>query len=166
MPERTRSRTMGNLQGFDAEVIEPMGDFTPIPKGEYLAIAIDSEFKPTKSGTGEFLQFCWELVSDGDYKSRKLWSRLNLKNASDSAVKIAQAELSSICRACGKLRPTDSNELHNIPVLLKVDLEERSDKPGDFRNVIKGYSPANGVTTTTTKAVEKSSTPPWKQAKK
>lgn len=134
---------MANLDGYDANVHEPMGDFTPLPKGEYRAIAVESEMKATKAGTGQYLQIEWQVVA-GDYNERKLWSRLNLDNPNEKAVEIAQRELSSICRAVGVMKPKNSEELHDKPLLLSVDVEERNDKPGEFSNRIKGYDAIEG----------------------
>jgi Protein of unknown function (DUF669) len=157
---------MGNLAelNFDAEKVEPSQDFAPIPAGEYVAMAIGSEFKTTASGNGEYLQFCWEVI-DGEHKGRRLWDRLNLHNPSETAVKIAQGTLSAICRSVGVMRPKDSSELHNKPVMVKVALEERNDKAGEFRNVVKGYASANGGSPAPAQAAAPAAdkTPPWKR---
>jgi hypothetical protein len=34
---------MANLNGFDANQVEPTGDFDPVPAGKYLAVFADSE---------------------------------------------------------------------------------------------------------------------------
>ena len=47
---------MANLQGFDANTVEPADDLDPIPDGKYIAVITDSEMKPTKAGTGNYLQ--------------------------------------------------------------------------------------------------------------
>jgi len=159
---------MPDLTGFDANDHEPSGNFDPIPRGEYPAHAISSEWKETKAGTGRYLQFAFELI-EGEYKGRKEWARLNLDNPNATAVKIANGELSAICRAVGVMKPKMSEELHNKPLLLKIDVEERNDKPGVFRNVIKGYAkigdskPAAGATpdANTATANGGSSKPPW-----
>ena len=93
---------MANLSGFDANRVEPSSDFDPLPAGKYLALITDSEMKPTKAGTGSYLQLTFEII-DGPHKGRKVWARLNLINSNDTTVKIAQAELSAICRAVGVL---------------------------------------------------------------
>ena len=41
---------MANLNGFDANTVEPTTDFEAIPAGRYLAIITESQMKPTKSG--------------------------------------------------------------------------------------------------------------------
>lgn len=129
---------MATLQGFDANNVEPTSDFDPVPAGKYLAVIIDSEVKPTKTGSGSYLQLTFEIL-DGQYKSRHLWARLNLDNPNQTAVKIARAELSAICRAVGVMTPNDSVELHNLPLMITVRCKKRSDT-GDIANEIKGYA--------------------------
>ena len=136
---------MANLSGYNAANHEPLDEFHPLPDGEYRAIATESEFKATKSGTGEYLQITWELLDD-PYKKRKIWSRLNLMNPNATAVEIAQRELSSICRAVGILTPKDSSELHGRPIILKIGHETRSDN-GEISNRIKAYKPIDAGTT-------------------
>ena len=129
---------MATLSGFDASQVEPTDEFEAIPAGKYPAVITDSEFKETKAGTGTYLQFAFEII-DGDYKGRLLWSRLNLDNPNETAVKIAQQELSAICRAVGVLTPQDSAELHNLPLVVHVRCRKRPDTD-DLTNEIRGYS--------------------------
>lgn len=148
---------MTNLNGFNANNVDPATDFEPIPAGKYLAIITDSEMKPTKSGSGHYLELTFQVI-DGPYKNRMLWSRLNLDNPNAQAVQIAQGELSAICRAVGVMQPKDSVDLHNLPLLVTVKCKKREDT-GDVVNEIKGYAKkeaANG-----TPQQESSSTPPW-----
>lgn len=157
----------GNLDGFDASTVDPKTDFEPVPDGDYLAMAVDSGFKSTKTGEGEYLEMAFEIV-DGPYRGRRLFDRLNLKNRNETAVKIAQATLSSICRAVNVLRPRDSSELHGKPMKLKVIVEERNDKPGTYSNRIKNYEPANGGAAPASipaaaAASSQASVPPWKR---
>jgi len=157
---------MANLSGFDANRVEPSTDYDPLPAGKYLAVITESEMKPTKAGTGQYLQMTFEIL-DGQFKGRKVWARLNLANSNDMTVKIAQAELSAICRAVGVLAPNDSVELHNLPLVIAVKCKKRDDT-GDVTNEIKGYAkketpqspaPASG----TSSAPSANGTPPWKR---
>jgi hypothetical protein len=155
---------MANMAGFDATKHEPMGDFTPMPDGDYRAIATDSEFKQTKAGTGEYLQITWELLDD-PYKKRRIWSRLNLNNPNITAVEIAQRELSSICRAVGILQPRDSSELHGKPLILKIGTEKRKDT-GEVTNRIKGYKPIDATApggAPTPSVTPPPGIPPWRK---
>lgn len=132
---------MANLTGFDATQVPEQEDFAALPEGQYVVIATASEFKPTKSGNGEYLQFVFEVI-DGQYKGRKLWARLNLKNQNQTAVDIAQRELGAICKAVGILKPNDSAELHNKPILVTVAVEVDDRKRES--NTIKKYESVLG----------------------
>jgi len=146
---------------FDANQVEPRGEFDPIPAGKYLAVITESEMKPTKAGTGHFLQLTFQLL-DGAFKGRLLWARLNLANPNATAVQIARSELSALCRAVGVMAPKDSVELHNLPLVINVRCKKRPDN-GEISNEIKGYSkkespapPAQAPAATNGKA-------PWKK---
>ncbi len=47
---------MANLNGFNANEVEPAAPFEPLPAGKYLAAITASEMKPTKKGDGSYLQ--------------------------------------------------------------------------------------------------------------
>lgn len=127
---------MANLAGFDASQVPEQQEFSALPEGQYVVIATASEMKPTKSGNGQFLQFTFEVL-DGQQKGRKLWARLNLVNPNQTAVDIAQRELGAICRAVGVIKPSDSAELHNKPMLITVAVEIDDRKRES--NIIKKY---------------------------
>jgi hypothetical protein len=129
---------MANLNGFNANEVDPSVGFDPIPAGKYLAVITESEMKPTKSGAGNYLELTFQVL-EGEFKGRNLWARLNLDNPKADTVKIARAELSAICRAVGVMAPKDSVELHNIPLVITVGLKKRKDTD-ELINVIKGYS--------------------------
>jgi len=149
---------MANLSGFNANEYEPSSSPDPLPAGKYPAVITDSEMKATKAGTGEYLQLTFEVI-DGPHKGRKVWARLNLDNPNETAVKIAQAELSAICRATGVMTPNDSVELHDLPLVIDVRCRKRPDT-GDISNEIKGYLPKAQAAAASPAAP---STPPWKR---
>ena len=93
--------------------------------------------KPTKAGTGSYMQLTVEII-DGQHSGRKLIDRLNLNNPNKVAVDIAQRTLSSICRATGVMTPTDSQELHDKPMMVKVVIRPAQ---GEYSasNEIKSY---------------------------
>jgi hypothetical protein len=62
---------MANLGNFNANNVEPATDFEPIPSGKYLAVIVSSEMKPTKSGSGSYLELQFQLL-DGPFKGRLL----------------------------------------------------------------------------------------------
>lgn len=164
---------MAYLNNFNAAEVGPMDSFEPVPAGKYLAIISDSEMKPTKSGSGHYLEITFDII-DGNFKGRKVWARLNLDNPNAQAVQIARGELSAICRAVGVLQPRDSAELHNLPLAVKVSVKKREGN-GELTNEIKGYEKkeaALGVTATPTSvqtppaapaAQATNNTPPWQR---
>ena len=127
------------LIDFNAEAIEPMNDFSPIPTGEYTAVITASDMKDTKSGSGKYLQLTYQIV-DGEYKNRLIFENINLINRNEVAVQIAQKTLSSICHAVGVLHPKDSNELHDKPLMIKVGIRPASGEYGE-QNIIKARGP-------------------------
>jgi hypothetical protein len=152
---------MADLYGFDANEVDPNIDFDPIPAGKYEAVMTESEMKPNKAGTGSYLQ-CTFVVTEGEFKGRVLWARLNLDNPNATAVKIAKAELSSLCRAVGVMRPRDSSELHDLPLVLMVRCKKRADT-GELSNEIKGFAPKVSPAQAATSKPAPAKTMPWKR---
>ena len=150
---------MADLRGFDANKVEPTTAFDPIPAGKYLATITASEMKPNKAGTGQFLELVFTII-EGEFKNRSLWARLNLDNPNELAVKIAQAELSAICRAVGVMAPGDSVELHNLPLVIRVRCKKRKDTD-EIVNEISGFEKRDAVTGRPQQA--QTNTPPWRR---
>lgn len=150
---------MANLTGFDANEVEPTTDFDPIPAGKYAAVITESEYKPNKAGTGNYLQLTFQIL-DGDYKGRFVWARLNLDNPNATAVKIARGELSAICRAVGVLQPKDSTELHDLPLVISVKCKKRRDTD-EVQNDIRGYAKKEALEGKPLQAVNDA--PPWRR---
>ena len=150
---------MANLNGFDARDVDPAVGFEPVPANKYLAVITASEMKQTKAGDGQYLELTFQIV-EGEYKGRSLWARLNLDNPNTTAVQIARAELSAICRAIGVMTPKDSHELHDLPLVISVKLKKREDN-GEMTNEIKGYEKKEEATGQPQQA--SADTPPWRR---
>ena len=152
---------MGNLQGFNANEVEPTGSTEPLPAGWYTAMIVDSQFKPTKAGTGEYLELTFEVV-EGEHQNRKVWARLNLNNPNQTAVDIAQRELSAICRAVGIMTPQDSTDLHDKPLSIKVAIRPAGNGY-DASNEVKGYGEADGSVSVEEKPAAAAGKKPWQR---
>lgn len=148
---------MSNLSGynFDASTIEPSSSYDPIPAGWYQAIISSSEMKPTRDGYGEYLSLTLQVI-EGQYENRLVFARLNLKNANDKAVDIARKDLAAICRAVGVMSPQSSEELHDIPLMIKVKIRAAQGEY-DASNDVCGYKAAEGANLT---PAPKTQTPP------
>lgn len=129
---------MANLAGFNAMNHEPSTAFDVLPAGDYEVVIIESNLVNNKSGSGSHLALTMQVIN-GPYQNRKLWGRLNIDHPNPEARKIGCGELSAICRAVSVLNPTDSSELHNKP--LKVKVVVKTDDKGNDGNEVKGYKP-------------------------
>jgi len=114
--------------------------YGPIPAGDYKAMITESQMKPTKAGTGQYLQLDWE-ITDGQYTDRKIWDRLNLVNPNPTAVDIAKRDLASIMRAVGLDKIDDTEQLHYKEVMITVTVR-KGDNGYEDSNEIKAYAPA------------------------
>ncbi len=160
---------MNNLSAynFNAEEVEPSSSFDPIPAGWYTAIINNSEMKATRDGYGEYLSLTLQII-DGQYENRLVFARLNLKNANDKAVDIARKDLAAICRAVGVMSPQASEELHDIPLMIKVKVRPAS---GEYEasNDIGGYKAVEGANLTPAPKTQTPVTPsapakkPWQK---
>ena len=147
---------------------EKLGSFTAIPAGAYLAQVVKSELKPTKDGTGKYLQLVFQII-EGDYANRQLFARLNLVNSNVQTVEIATKTLNTIAdECCGIKVLTDSEQLHNIPMYINVIVKPASGQYPE-QNDIKGYTPyvAGGPAPATVAkpaaAAPGAKTPPWQK---
>lgn len=129
--------------GFDANAKEN-NETNVLPAGDYDVVLVKSEQKTTKDGTGKYLSLDFQ-VTTGERQNAHIFTNLNLwlKEIDDkkrTAVKIAKAQLSELCRAVNVLNPKDAAELHNKPLRVKVAIREAS---GEFpaQNNITKFKP-------------------------
>ena len=126
---------MANLgTTFDASTVDPSTTYEILPPGQYVVQIVQSEMRPTKSGTGQ--QLVLELdVLEGAQSGRKLFDRLNLVNPNTQAVEIAQRTLSAICHATGRMQVQDSEELHLVPMLADVTVQPPKNGYGESNRI-------------------------------
>lgn len=127
------------ILNFNAATVAPADSFDVLPAGEYKAEIVGSEMKPTSAGTGEYLNLTFKIVA-GNFEGRLFWDRLNLVNPNPKAVEIAQRTLSQICHATGRINITDSSQLHNIPMMVKLVV--KTDPQYGDKNETKGFKSA------------------------
>lgn len=156
---------MANLNGFNANEVEPTTAFDPLPAGKYVAAITNSQVKPTKNGDGSYLELEFEVL-EGDFRGRKVWDRLCINHPNATTVKIARGNLSAICRAVGVMQPRDSVDLHNLPLVITVKCKKRQDT-GDITNEVKGYAAKSTSVAASQGQTQQepvtSNTPPWKR---
>jgi hypothetical protein len=148
--------------------------FEPIPPGEYVMHIVGSSMEPTRDGQGRYLKLDMEII-EGQQAGRRLTERLNLENRNAQAVEIAQRTLRAIVFACQLSACRDSEQLHHRRMLVRVNVKERTDKPGTMSNEIGGYKQVGGSTAgsggsapqqqsgATSGSSSSGGSPPWKR---
>lgn len=110
----------------------------PLPAGQYEVVITKSDIKPTKAGTGEYIELEMQVV-DGPHSGRRIWERLNVSNPNKQAEDIAKAALGALCVATGKLDMEDTEELHDIPFIVSLEIDRKDPE----RNRVMGYGQAS-----------------------
>lgn len=152
---------------FDASSVDPTTSFEVLPPGRYLVQIVASEMRPTRDGTGQYLWLELDVL-EGEHHGKKLFDRLNLVNPNPTAVEIGQRQLSAICHATGRMQVQDSEELHLIPMM--VDVRVQQPKNGyDASNRIR-YLPGEEAPEQPTRPAARTqppsgqrTSPPWKR---
>ena len=112
---------------FDASGIAPsMGGFEPIPAGDYLVFLARANERTNKSGSGSHTELYFDVL-EGPSKRRQVVDRLNLGSFDPNTKGRAQARLSALCHAIGKLRIRSIIDLANIPLVITVAVREIKD---------------------------------------
>jgi len=131
------------LLQFNAAAVEPQQTFEPVPAGTYHAAVTESEIVMTKSGSGQMLKLTWQ-ITEGALSGRKVFDRINIVNQNPKAEEIGQRQLSGLCHAAGVLQLSDTQQLHGVPVAIKISI--RKDETGQYsdQNEVKGYNAIAG----------------------
>lgn len=133
---------MANLGNYDATGGDTMETRDALPAGEYVAALVKSDEKGPNAKGNKYVN-CEFEVQDGEFQGRRFWTMLNLWNSNSQAVEIAQRELNSMMHACGRLNIQDTEELHGIPMRVKLKVEN-NDQYGP-QNRVTGYKSLNAA---------------------
>lgn len=138
---------MSAVLNFDASTVAPdTGAQDALPAGWYDVMMEASEMKPTKDTTGAYLECKFNVLAPAHSAGKKIFARLNLRNANPTAQEIGYKQLSAICHATRVLQVADSAQLHNIPLKLKLKVRKPD---GDYEasNEVTAYKNINEVVT-------------------
>ena len=132
------------------------GEFTPLPEGWYNVVVKDSQLKPTKDGSGQYISI--RLTVEGPtHAGRGVFTNLNIVNKSPDAERIGRAQLRTILECGGVQEFSDTDQLIGIRLQVKVVVKPARQDPAtgrvyDADNEVKGY-----------KAIEDASMPAFQQ---
>lgn len=123
-------------KAFKTKGKERMKNFPVLPANLYILTVTKSDIKKTNDKKGKYISLTFQVMK-GDFKGRLIFANYNIQNRSVEAVKIAEAELCSLCDALGINGFKDTKQLHDIKFIGRVGI--RKQKGYDDQNVIKEY---------------------------
>lgn len=97
-----------------------------LPLGKHPVVIVGTDLKPTKDNQGGYLEITMEAI-DGPAKGLQTIDRLNLHNKSETAVRIANSQLSAYCHVTGVFAFNATEELQGKPFV--VEMVARRDNP-------------------------------------
>jgi hypothetical protein len=125
---------MSDLGGeFDSTIIVNT-KFETLPPAEYEMMVVESEMKDTKANDGSKYLSCKCAVVSGPLKGKTAFANFNWVNKSAQSVQIGKGQFADLCKAVNVPKPRDSQQVHNIPFIAKVDVD------GDY-NKFKSFKP-------------------------
>jgi len=130
-------------QSFNENTNEEMNDFSALKAGWYPVSMVKSELKNcgpnAKDVNGKYLSFRFKILS-GTGKGSMFFTNINIINKNPDAVAMANKEMNTLRKSVGKIKALDTEELHGIPLLVKVNyIPANEDKGWPAKNEIKMY---------------------------
>lgn len=109
---------------FDAKEVEDAVSegFSVVPPGWYSAMVIKSELKETKAGDGRYFNLTFSILGPS-HEKRIVFQMYNVENKNPVAVRISKSQLKALSLAAGVPAWTASEELHMIPIGIKVNVK-------------------------------------------
>jgi hypothetical protein len=134
---------------FDPSAHEGTRDLECIPIGWSQMQIIEAELRHARNGNGCYLFVVFEIL-DGEYRGRKVYDQITVRNDSQQAVEIGQRMLTDVYTAVGHTTPTrDIRVLLFKPVMARVGIKRDKDGVYPDRNCITSvrtpdYQPKRG----------------------
>lgn len=136
----------------------PQSDsFEPLKPGWYTVQIEKAEVKPTKAGTGSYLNIQYK-VNGPTSAGRVVFGTVTLRNPNPTAEEIGRQNLGDLCRACGLIQIQDSDMLIGKNLEIKLELipavMEKDPTTGEMyekwpaKNNVKGYRAINAQPST------------------
>jgi hypothetical protein len=130
---------MGNLgKVFDKA---PSDDYVPLPEGWYTASITKAEVKPTKDGTGSYLNVGYSILGP-THQGRIVFGMITISNKNVKSEEIGEQDMAKLRLSVGIVRLTDSDQLVGKNLSIKLGIQ-KSDDFGD-KNTVRGYKAIEG----------------------
>jgi hypothetical protein len=126
---------------------ESSGDFMSLPAGDYHVRITQADIQPTRAGDGQLIKLRLDVLGP-TYQGRVLFKHINIQNRNADAERIGRKELRSIMTALGLTQLTDTDQLINRQMLVKVKvIKSKNPEYGDANgneNTVSGYGAITG----------------------
>jgi hypothetical protein len=126
---------MANLgETFNTDEMDLGGDI--VPAGTYIVQAVGERERDTNGGRMVTIEF---QILDGIFENRRVFVNYNYLNQSADAQRIAKRDLGRLGVAVKKNIFSDTLDLHNIPFVADIGVQQ--DKKGQYpdQNIIRAY---------------------------
>lgn len=114
---------------FDANSV-PESSYDPLPAGDYMVYISQTEVATSDKGN-ELLKVTFDVIQPEQYQGRKVFSNYTIGGPSQSAIATGQSILKQVCKAVGVMHVADSQQLHDIPLNIRVVVREYQGKVGN-----------------------------------
>lgn len=128
---------MANIGSFNPQAQEPLGDFTPIPKGEWNCIITDSTVDQSNPNDPKLVmdfEVCEGTAKGGKFQVH-FWLWAPSENNGKGKGDISRRKLTSITNALGIYQQfEDTAILHGKPLTVKTDIrwKPKNDNPSEM----------------------------------
>ncbi len=141
---------MPELPPYDVDGTGEMGNFEPVPVGDYICRISDAELKVVTSGHFQQLVLQWEIM-DGDYAGRLIYDRINMALPSIPWGELSEGEQKAIdignrarkameLATLGRCGARDSREYIGAMAVLRVKIRPaKGEYPAS--NAVASYMP-------------------------
>lgn len=150
-------------QTYQVKDIPEQDSFEPIPAGWYNARITEAEVKSTKAGNGSYIKIRYDIIGPS-HQGRVIYGNINLSNPNQQAEQIGIQQLGSLARAIGLEVISDSDQLINRDVQIKLSIKKDTSGQYNDSNDVKGFKAVDGVMPsmpTASAPTYKTATPPW-----
>jgi hypothetical protein len=151
-------------QSFDVSDL-PKGatEFNPLPAGWYSATISKADVKPTKAGTGEYINICYSITGP-THQGRTVWGNINIRNPNPKAEEIGRQQLGELMRAIGVGKVSNTDQLIGKDLMIKLTV--RDDDKSAEQNEVKGFKAVIGAVSSLPTAAPAApssakAAPPW-----
>lgn len=124
-----------------ADLPQSTSNFDVLPAGDYQVRISEAAVQATKAGTGQYIKLRLD-VTGPSHQGRVIYTNLNIQNPNPKAEEIGRQQLGDIMRACGLASLSDTDQLINGCMTVKVAVTQSEQYgPG---NDVKAFKPSVG----------------------